>query len=91
MYLLGDRAGWRGQERLWRLALRGDLELAPLEPELWQRSRDLMEKYADLPMDLADATLVATAEARNLSRVFTLDSDFRVYRLKGKGVFETLP
>ena len=50
-----------------------------------------MAKYADLPMDLADATLVALAEERGQRRIFTLDSDFRVYRINGRGRFETLP
>ena len=36
----------------------------------------LMEKYKDLPMDVADASLVVTAETRNISRIFTLDSHF---------------
>lgn len=40
----------------------------------------LMEQYHDTPMDLADASLVATAETLNLTRIFTMDSDFYVYR-----------
>ena len=50
-----------------------------------------MERYADLPMDLADATLVAVAEEGGIDRVFTLDSDFRVYRLRGRQEFRTIP
>lgn len=41
----------------------------------------LMEKYKDTPMDLADASLVAAAESLGLTRIFTVDSDFYVYRL----------
>ena len=40
-----------------------------------------MEKYKDTPMDLADASLVAAAERLGLTRIFTVDSDFYVYRL----------
>jgi hypothetical protein len=48
--------------------------------------RVLMEQYRDLPMDLADASLVAIAEERRLDRIFTLDADFHVYRLpRGRG------
>ena len=47
-----------------------------------------MEQYSDTPMDLADASLVATAEALHLTRIFTLDSDFYVYRIKDTGTFE---
>ena len=42
-------------------------------------------------MDLADATLVAIAEARHLRRIFTLDEDFTIYRLHGRLAFETVP
>lgn len=44
-----------------------------------------MEQYRGTPMDLADASLVATAEVLNLSRIFTLDSDFYVYRINNTG------
>jgi predicted nucleic acid-binding protein len=50
-----------------------------------------MAKYADLPMDLADATMVALAEQRRERRIFTLDDDFRVYRLHGRQHFEIIP
>jgi len=53
--------------------------------------RQLMEQYCNTPMDLADASLVATAEILNLRRIFTLDSDFYVYRINNTGVFEVAP
>ena len=47
------------------------------------RAFELMAQYADAHMDLADASLVAVAEARNLDTIFTIDRrDFDVYRLK---------
>jgi uncharacterized protein len=49
-----------------------------------------MEKYRDAPMDIADATLVAAAEARGLKRVFPLDSDFGIYRFRGREAFELI-
>lgn len=91
MYLLGRAAGWPAQEALWRMALRGDMEVAALAADAAKRAARLMERYSDLPMDLADATLVALAEERGLKRVFTLDSDFTVYRLHGRGRFEIVP
>ena len=42
--------------------------------------RELMARYRDVPMSLADATLVRLAELNAESRIFTLDSDFRIYR-----------
>jgi hypothetical protein len=38
------------------------------------------EKYADIPMDLADAALIAAAEKLNISDIVTIDSDYYVYR-----------
>lgn len=90
MYLLA-RAGGAGREALWRLVLRGDLELIAPSPHTLERTAVLMRKYADRPMDLADASLVALAEERNLTRIFTLDADFHIYRLKGRRPFEVVP
>ena len=90
-YLLGDRIGRIAQDLLWRLVLRDDLILGELDMTALERSRALMEKYRDIPMDLADATLVALAEVHGIKRVFTLDSDFRIYRLKGRKAFEIIP
>lgn len=50
-----------------------------------------MKKYQDLPMDLADASLVATAETLRNRQIFTLDKDFYVYRLYDKQAFEVIP
>ena len=91
MYLLGRAGGWPGQEALWRLVLRDDLVVANASPESNRRASQLMERYADRPMDLADATLVALAEERRLARIFTLDTDFHIYRIKGRKRFEVVP
>lgn len=91
MYLLARAGGSRGVQALWTLVLSGRLEIAELSPAAVERSAALMAKYADRPMDLADATLVALAEARAEKRIFTLDSDFLIYRLHGRGRFEIIP
>jgi predicted nucleic acid-binding protein len=75
------RGGWPAQATLWRLVQRGDLVIDSPGADVPERAAELMEKYADLPMDLADATLVALADERGMKRIFTLDSDFHVYRL----------
>ncbi len=91
MYLLGRAAGWAGQNALWRLLQREDLVVAAPSAEASRRAAHLMETYADRPMDLADATLVALAEERDTNRIFTLDADFHVYRFKGRRRFEVVP
>jgi predicted nucleic acid-binding protein len=50
----------------------------------------LMKKYSDQPMSLADACLVRMSELHPDHRVFTLDSDFRVYRRFGRRVVPLL-
>jgi predicted nucleic acid-binding protein len=40
----------------------------------------LMKKYEDVPMSLADACLVRMTELNENSQIFTLDSDFHIYR-----------
>ena len=45
---------------------------------------ELTDKYADLPMDFADGTLIITAEKTGIREIISLDKDFDVYRLPGK-------
>lgn len=90
MFLLHDAGGWRAQRLLWDLLRRRDLEVVDVTP-LVDRVIALMEKYDDQPMSLADATLVSLAEARSVRTVFTLDSDFTVYRFRGRDGFHVVP
>ncbi len=82
MHFLHAYMGLTGQDAVWRLILRGDLLLEhPTTGDL-ERMNELMTKYADLPMDFADASLVAVAERLSLNRIFTVDrDDFTNYRL----------
>lgn len=59
-----------------------------LDPGWLGRAFELMDQYADHPMDLADASLVAAAEAHRTTTVFTLDrGDFSTYRIRvGRGL-----
>lgn len=49
---------WRAQDALWEMIESSALALLPLEIADAPRMRELMQKYRDLPMDLADAALV---------------------------------
>ena len=91
MYLLGQAGGITGQRALWRLVHTGRLVLAQLSPAAIERSAELMDKYADRPMDLADATLVALAEDHGHRKIFSLDSDFHIYRIRGRQRFDVVP
>lgn len=50
----------------------------------------LMQKYADVPMDLADACLVRMSELIKNAVVFTLDGDFLIYRKNGRQEIPTI-
>lgn len=91
MYLLGASTGYGGQAALWELMESGRLEIVELTPESVGAAAASMKKYADRPMDLADATLVAAAEQLGDSRIFSIDSDFRFYRRKGGKAFTVIP
>lgn len=90
MYLVGSWAPM--QDALWELLESGALRLARLDEEDCIRARQLMRKYRDVPMDLADAVLVRIAERDGFRRVFTVDRrGFRVYRIGRSGRFEVIP
>jgi predicted nucleic acid-binding protein len=51
----------------------------------------IMAKYADLPCDYADATLIALAESSGVMQIATIDQqDFSVYRVRGRRRFRIL-
>jgi hypothetical protein len=67
------------------------VEIIPTDIDSTRQARALMAKYADLPMDYADATLVTLAENAAVSRIVTLDKkDFSIYRLPGGKSFKIL-
>jgi len=89
-HLLGGIVG--GREACIEFFLSGGSLLVPATSAVLRRSRDLIRRYADLPMDYADATLVVLAEELNTDLVFTTDRrDFSVYRIRGRSRFEILP
>jgi uncharacterized protein len=89
MYLLET---WTEQAALWAMVESGPIQLAPLDDDDVPRLRELMAKYRDLPMDLADAALVHVAERDGYRRIFTLDrSDFEVYRVAGRERLTIIP
>lgn len=59
---------------------RGGLKIFDLEFYHLTRLIDLSEKYSDVPMDLADASLIIAAEATRISEIASVDSDFYIYR-----------
>jgi predicted nucleic acid-binding protein len=91
MYLAGRSGGWPMQQLLWRYIRDEALVLHDLEPASFDRMESLMGRYRDTPMDLAESSLVVAAERLGLSRIFSLDHHFRVYRLNDSQAFEVVP
>ncbi|WP_045220545.1 type II toxin-antitoxin system VapC family toxin [Desulfonatronum thioautotrophicum] len=72
--------------------LRGIVTLVPTDVQALKSARMLMSKYADLPMDFADATLVLLASESQILNIVTLDHrDFGVYRTLTKKSFQIFP
>ncbi len=63
---------------------RGGLSLEEITADDLPRICALTEKYSDLPMDFADASLIVLAERMKLDAVVSIDSDFYVYRTLGR-------
>ena len=91
MYLLHRDCGHAAQDVLWGYVTDELVLLHDLTTTEQQRMRALMAKYADTPMDLADASLVVVAESLGLRQVFTLDDDFYLYRLADGVTLEVIP
>ena len=72
--------------------IKSAVNLVPSTKYSLKRVRKLMDKYSDLPMDFADATLVALAEETHLLNICTLDKkDFTLYRLSKNRSFVIHP
>jgi uncharacterized protein len=72
----------RGLAGLFSMFRTGDLRFLPLGESDLPAIQVYMNRYADLPAQLADACLLYLAEREGIHTVFTLDRrDFRVYRI----------
>lgn len=72
-----------GADRLRDFIEGGGLSVWFFDRSALTRAFELMESHSDHPMDLADASLVVSAEVLNVRRVFTIDrSDFQAYRVR---------
>ena len=68
----------------------GAVQVENITTDDFVRIHALTKKYADLPMDFADACLVLLGEKLNINQVATIDRDFDIYRLQDKRPFTTL-
>jgi uncharacterized protein len=88
-FYFGVKQGFRRQ--VWSL-VHSSMVVAPITNEELPALDTLMERYADRPMDFADATLVRVAEREGLRTILTIDhADFETYRIGRNAKFRILP
>ena len=83
---------WEGRDAdpLFALLERGVIRVAMGVQDEQADVRALMHRYRNRPMSLADACLVRLSELEASAEIFTLDSDFKVYRRHGNKVIPVL-
>ena len=82
----------RAQSAAIDFVLSGAIIIVPSSLESLKRTKRLMEKYKDIPMDYADATLVSIAEDFSITHIVSFDAiDFGIYRMSSKQPFVVLP
>jgi uncharacterized protein len=88
----GPRPSGEGADadRLFEMLNRGALRLSFSAKDFLSDLRVLMQRYDNLPMSFADACIVRMTELDPSAIVFTLDSDFRIYRKHGNRVIPVL-
>lgn len=90
IYLLGPSL--KAQKVAIEFILKDGATLVPQSRHSLSRAAALMEKYSDIPMDFADATLVCLAEETGFNEIFTLDiRGFSAYRFREKKAFKIFP
>ncbi len=80
----------RAQLDFFRWVAAGGVIVHEIPQEALGRIIELVEKYDDRPMDLADTTLVVAAEALGIKEIVSIDRDFDIYRIAGSGPFVNL-
>ncbi len=66
------------------------VQIADLGLEHITRLIELAEKYSDVPMDLADGSLMVVAEMTGIHDILTIDSDYYIYRTHDKRYLNNL-
>lgn len=91
-YLIDRQLGAKAEASLYESIIDGQIEVAALGIEDWQRVRELVTTYADLRLGGTDASVITLAERRGTSRIATLNHrHFAVVRPRHADAFELLP
>ena len=91
-YMLGENIGVDAEVAFGRSIAAGELLVEPVDEAEWDRIVALIEAYADLPLGMVDASVVALAERLDQRQIATLDRrHFTVVRPAHVPTFELLP
>jgi hypothetical protein len=91
-YLLSRHVGSDAQIALLDEVARGAYELEPFAPADVAAAREVLKKYANLRIGLADASIVVLADRHRAREVLTLDErHFRALRTRDRKRFKLLP
>lgn len=90
-HLMSSRLGARFSQALMADVAQGGILIWDIPQAQLAKIPTMMGKYASLPMDLADASLVLLAEHLGHGRILTTDQrDFSSYRWKSRKPFQNL-
>ena len=91
-YLLGDRIGPAAELAFAQSIRDGDFEVEPVEPSDWVRIAELVQQYDDLPLGIADASIIVACERLGAVSVATLECrHFSVVRPRHCAALTLLP
>jgi len=68
----------------------GGVEVYDISQNKLSHIIEMMQKYTNVPMDLADATLLYVAQTQNIKKILSIDSDFDIYRTIKSGFLENV-
>ncbi len=69
---------------------RGAVNIINMDLVYLNRIIELTRKYSDIPMDLADSSLVVLSESLKINEIITIDSDYYIYRTKSKKMLKNI-
>jgi hypothetical protein len=91
-YFLSDRIGEAAERALARSIARDELIVEPVELQDWLRIEELLDDYADLPLGIVDASVIAACERLGATELATLDRrHFSVVRPRHCPALNLLP
>jgi uncharacterized protein len=68
----------------------GTIQIIDINSELLDRIIEIVKKYSDIPIDLADASLLSISELLGIKNIITIDSEYYFYKTKNRELLNNL-